>query len=68
MSVVGPHMLKHTQVYSALVDRYMERHKVRPGIIFAGASKLSGKQISLVNNLEGQSVHHLCDEKHIDRQ
>ena len=34
MSVVGPrpHMLKHTQVYSALVDRYMERHKVRPGI------------------------------------
>ena len=34
MSVVGPrpHMLKHTQVYSELVDRYIERHKVRPGI------------------------------------
>lgn len=34
MSVVGPrpHMLKHTEEYSQLVDRYMMRHMVKPGI------------------------------------
>ncbi|MDR2041766.1 MAG: undecaprenyl-phosphate glucose phosphotransferase [Tannerella sp.] len=34
MSVVGPrpHMLKHTELYSQLVDRYMVRHLVKPGI------------------------------------
>ena len=34
MSVVGPrpHMLKHTEDYSKLVDRYMLRHIVKPGI------------------------------------
>lgn len=34
MSVVGPrpHMLKHTEDYSKLVDRYMVRHLIRPGI------------------------------------
>jgi len=34
MSVVGPrpHMLKHTEEYSALIDKYMVRHFVKPGI------------------------------------
>lgn len=34
MSVVGPrpHMLAHTEQYSALIDRYMIRHMVKPGI------------------------------------
>lgn len=34
MSVVGPrpHMLEHTRIYSELVDKYMLRHLVRPGI------------------------------------
>ncbi len=34
MSVVGPrpHMLKHTEEYTRLVDRYMLRHAVKPGI------------------------------------
>ena len=34
MSVVGPrpHMVKHTEEYSALIDKYMVRHWVRPGI------------------------------------
>ncbi len=34
MSIVGPrpHMLKHTEDYTALVDRYMVRHAVKPGI------------------------------------
>lgn len=34
MSVVGPrpHMVKHTADYSRLIDRYMVRHIVKPGI------------------------------------
>lgn len=34
MSIVGPrpHMVKHTEEYSALIDKYMVRHWVRPGI------------------------------------
>lgn len=34
MSVVGPrpHMLKHTEDYSALIGQYMVRHIVKPGI------------------------------------
>lgn len=34
MSIVGPrpHMLRHTEQYSQIVDRYMVRHVVKPGI------------------------------------
>lgn len=34
MSIVGPrpHMLKHTQEYSELINRYMVRHFIKPGI------------------------------------
>lgn len=34
MSVVGPrpHMLKHTEIYTELIDKYMVRHVVKPGI------------------------------------
>lgn len=34
MSVIGPrpHMLKHTEEYKKLVDRFMIRHTVKPGI------------------------------------
>lgn len=34
MSIVGPrpHMLKHTEEYSRLIDKYMVRHLVKPGI------------------------------------
>ena len=34
MSVVGPrpHMLKHTEEYSKLIDKYMVRHFIKPGI------------------------------------
>ena len=34
MSIVGPrpHMLSHTEMYSELIDRYMLRHAVKPGI------------------------------------
>lgn len=34
MSIVGPrpHMVKHTEEYSDLIDKYMVRHFVKPGI------------------------------------
>lgn len=34
MSVVGPrpHMLRHTEMYSKLIDKYMVRHYAKPGI------------------------------------
>lgn len=34
MSIVGPrpHMLAHTEQYSQLIDRYMVRHFVKPGV------------------------------------
>ncbi|MDE5684305.1 MAG: sugar transferase, partial [Muribaculaceae bacterium] len=34
MSIVGPrpHMLMHTEQYTELIDRYMLRHAVKPGI------------------------------------
>lgn len=34
MSIVGPrpHMLKHTQEYSRLIDKYMVRHLIKPGV------------------------------------
>ncbi len=34
MSIVGPrpHMLKHTEEYSAIIDKYMVRHYLKPGI------------------------------------
>ncbi|MDR3340776.1 MAG: undecaprenyl-phosphate glucose phosphotransferase [Candidatus Symbiothrix sp.] len=34
MSVVGPrpHMLKHTELYSTIIDKYMVRHLIKPGI------------------------------------
>ncbi|MFM7487857.1 MAG: sugar transferase, partial [Cytophagales bacterium] len=34
MSVVGPrpHMLKHTEEYSRLIDKFLGRHYIKPGI------------------------------------
>ena len=42
MSVVGPrpHMLKHTQEYSQLINHYMIRHYIKPGI--TGWSQVTG--------------------------
>lgn len=42
MSVVGPrpHMLQHTLIYSQLIDNFMERHCVAPGI--TGLAQVSG--------------------------
>lgn len=42
MSIVGPrpHMLKHTEYYSNLIEKYMVRHVVRPGI--TGWAQING--------------------------
>ncbi len=42
MSVVGPrpHMVKHTEQYSKIVDKYMVRHFIKPGI--TGLSQIRG--------------------------
>jgi lipopolysaccharide/colanic/teichoic acid biosynthesis glycosyltransferase len=34
MSVIGPrpHMLKHTEEYSKIIDKFMVRHFIKPGI------------------------------------
>ena len=42
MSVVGPrpHMLKHTDQYSGLIDGYLVRHYIKPGI--TGYAQISG--------------------------
>jgi len=42
MSVVGPrpHMLLHTELYSQLIDKYMVRHLVKPGI--TGWAQITG--------------------------
>jgi putative colanic acid biosynthesis UDP-glucose lipid carrier transferase len=42
MSVVGPrpHMLKHTEEYSSIINRYMVRHLAKPGI--TGLAQVSG--------------------------
>lgn len=42
MSIVGPrpHMLKHTDEFSELVDGYMLRHQVKPGV--TGWSQVNG--------------------------
>jgi putative colanic acid biosynthesis UDP-glucose lipid carrier transferase len=42
MSVVGPrpHMLKHTEEYSKIIDKFMVRHLVKPGI--TGWAQVSG--------------------------
>ncbi|MBR4390134.1 MAG: undecaprenyl-phosphate glucose phosphotransferase [Prevotella sp.] len=42
MSIVGPrpHMLKHTEIYSGLIDKYMVRHFSKPGI--TGWAQVSG--------------------------
>lgn len=44
MSIVGPrpHMLRHTEEYSALIDKYMVRHWVRPGI--TGWAQVTGSR------------------------
>ena len=58
MSIVGPrpHMLKHTADYSALIDKYMLRHTIKPGI--TGWAQ--------VNGFRGQTDHLWRMEKRVE--
>jgi putative colanic acid biosynthesis UDP-glucose lipid carrier transferase len=42
MSVVGPrpHAMEHNEIYKELIDRYMLRHRVKPGI--TGWAQING--------------------------
>ena len=42
MSVVGPrpHMIKHTEEYARIIDTFMIRHKVKPGV--TGLAQING--------------------------
>ncbi len=56
MSVVGPrpHMLKHTEEYSALIGKYMVRHLVKPGV--TGYAQVTGfrGETKLLSDMEGR--------------
>lgn len=59
MSVVGPrpHMLKHTEEYSKLIDKYMVRHLIKPGITgWAQVNGLRG-QTEQLWQMEGRVEH-----------
>lgn len=58
MSVVGPrpHMLKHTEQYSALIGNYLVRHYVKPGI--TGWAQ--------VNGLRGETKELSAMERRVD--
>ena len=57
MSVVGPrpHMLKHTEEYSEIIDKFMVRHFVKPGI--TGWAQVHG--------LRGETTDHSLMEKRV---
>ena len=56
MSVIGPrpHMLKHTEEYSKIIDKFMVRHLVKPGI--TGWAQVNGYrgETKDVNDMEGR--------------
>ncbi|WP_108821421.1 undecaprenyl-phosphate glucose phosphotransferase [Dysgonomonas sp. Marseille-P4361] len=56
MSVVGPrpHMLQHTELYSSIIDKFMVRHLVKPGI--TGWAQVTGfrGETKTIEEMEGR--------------
>lgn len=65
MSIVGPrpHALEHNEQYKALVDRYMSRHKIKPGI--TGWAQVSGYR-GETDTLEKMQKRVECDLHYIE--
>ena len=59
MSVVGPrpHMLAHTEEYRKLIDRFMLRHTIKPGI--TGLAQVNGfrGEIKNLSDLSNRVAH-----------
>ena len=59
MSIIGPrpHMIKHTEQYRAIIDRYMVRHYFKPGI--TGWAQVNGfrERQTLMNLMEARVNH-----------
>jgi putative colanic acid biosynthesis UDP-glucose lipid carrier transferase len=51
MSIVGPrpHMLKHTEEFSAIIQKYMIRHFLKPGI--TGWAQVNGYRGEITDDL-----------------
>ena len=66
MSIVGPrpHMLAHTEQYDKLIDRYMVRHFVKPGI--TGWAQVTGfrGETSELWQMEGRVEHDIWYIQH----
>ena len=66
MSIVGPrpHMLAHTEMYSQLIDKYMVRHFVKPGI--TGWAQVTGfrGETKEVWQMEGRVVRDIWYMEH----
>ena len=59
MSVVGPrpHMLKHTEEYRTIIDKYMVRHHLKPGI--TGWAQINGfRGQTAVSDLMEKRIEH----------
>ncbi|WP_280698274.1 undecaprenyl-phosphate glucose phosphotransferase [Dysgonomonas sp. PH5-45] len=65
MSVVGPrpHMVKQTEIYNKLIDKFMIRHLIKPGL--TGWAQISGYrgEIKTIDQMEGRFK---CDVWYIE--
>lgn len=65
MSVVGPrpHMIKQTEIYNKLIDAFMIRHLIKPGV--TGWAQISGYrgEIKTIEQMEGRFK---CDVWYIE--
>ena len=61
MSIVGPrpHMVEHNQKYAVLIDTYLARHRVKPGI--TGWAQVNGwrGETAALEKMEGRVRHDL---------